>query len=543
MRAIALMSWWQFRNAIRTTLTEPRKLIPALVFLGLMGLQALNFVFIGSQSHQTPIPLVSEFIRLHASAARSMVFLFLAVLSVGQLESGLTGGALTFSLSDVDYLFPAPISRRIVLLYRIPAIVFRNLLYIAFFLFIGYLTFWRMTDAGQANLSGLPLYVAVSCWLCGYTCIAITLEIVFGLGKARLAHKFAWAFLAALVGAIAMTIWRGGIDGIGALERSWVLGIPFYPCRLLADAFVSPLTGKPAGGSIWQLAVFFAATLLLLLTRTENYYEVTLTGSERIARLREAARSGSFSAIFAARFRNREAGRKGRATPYALPLFGRGAGAVFWAHLSSAAKRPFVNFVLPFSAGLVSAVVALMWLPGSAVEIVAGIDAYVTWSFLLIATRSSFRQCVQLRSLVRPFPIRPWKVVVADVTPTVLTGSLFGWGAGLALLGYGGKERVIVAAALLFAAPALVCALALIQYVIALWYPSAQDKMQQLLSGFVSMALFGATAIVLTPFIAVPLILRASLPVVVASGFIGSIASVCGLLALASSVFRRAEIA
>ena len=321
-----------------------------------------------------------------------------------------------------------------------------------------------------------------------------------------------------------------------------MLGIPFYPCRLLADAFVSPLTGKPAGGSIFQLAAFFAASLMLLLTRTENYYEATLTGSERVGRLKEAARQGSFSAVFAARTRNRAKVMKDRSRPYTLPLFGRGASAVFWAHLSSAAKRPFVNFVLPFSGGLASAIVCLMWLPGSAVQIVAGIDAYVTWSFLLIATRSSFRQCVQLRSLVRPFPIRPWKVVVADVTPIGITGSLFGWGASLALLGYGGRDRVIAGVALVFAAPALVCTLALIQYVVTLWYPSAQDKMQQLLSGFVSLALFGATAIVLAPFVAVPLVLNASLPAALASGFIGCLAVVFGFLLLASSVFRRVEV-
>ena len=206
MRAIALMSWWQLRNAIRTTLTEPRKLIPALFFVALMGIQAVNFIFIGSSSPQHAIPLVSDFIHAHAGAARSIVFLFLALLSVGQLESGLTGGALTFSLSDVDYVFPAPISRRIVLLYRIPAIVLRNLFYVAIFMVIGYVFLWRMIDTSWTNVSGLPLFTAVACWICGYTCIAITLEIVFGLGRAALARKFAWVILVALVGAICLAL-------------------------------------------------------------------------------------------------------------------------------------------------------------------------------------------------------------------------------------------------------------------------------------------------------------------------------------------------
>lgn len=542
MRAIALMSWWQLRNAIRTTLTEPRKLIPALFFLAVIGLQFVNFIFIGSQTPHHSIPLVSDFINSHTGAARSIVFLFLALLSVGQLESGLTGGALTFSLSDVDYLFTAPISRRIVLLYRIPAIVLRNLFYVAIFMFIGYVTIWRLTDAIRANVSALPLFAAIACWICGYTCIAITLEVVLGLGRGAMVRKFMWAFLLVLVASIGFALWRGGLDGIAVLERSWLLGIPFYPCRLLTDAFVSPLNRAPAGGSVWQLAAFFACTLAILLTRTENYYEATLNGSERVARLREAARQGNISAIFAARLRNRGKVGKDPSRPYTLPLFGRGPGAVFWAHLSSAAKRPLVNFVLPFSAGVACAILCLLWLPGSGAQVIAGIDAYVTWSFLLIAARSSFRQCVQLRSLVRPLPIRAWKVVVADVTPLIITASLFGWGASLPLLGYGGNDRVFTASAMIIGAPALICTLALIQYVISLWYPSAQDKMQQLISGFVSLGMFGATALALAPFIVVPIIISAGPPAVLVSGVIGCLCTDFGMLLLASSVFRRVEI-
>jgi hypothetical protein len=67
--------------------------------------------------------------------------------------------------------------------------------------------------------------------------------------------------------------------------------------------------------------------------------------------------------------------------------------------------------------------------------------------------------------------------------------------------------------------------------------------MQQLLSGLVSMALLACTALVLTPFILVPVLLHARLQVTAASGIIGCVCASVALVLFAASVFRRSETA
>jgi hypothetical protein len=339
------------------------------------------------------------------------------------------------------------------------------------------------------------------------------------------------------------SVWRGGFDCLALLERSPIVWIPMYPCKILADVFAAPITGRPTGGAVAQLLVFCLAALAILLTRTEDYYEATLTGSERVARIRAAARQGSFAGILAARAQDRTHSMKDQGRPYTLPLFGRGAGALFWAHLCAASKRPIPNFAVPFAGGAAVSLGITIWAAPSMAGLVAGADAYVTWLYLMVATRTAFRQCAQLGSLVRPMPLPAWKIVVADVAPTVLTSSLFSWGAALPLLVPRGGDTGLIAAALVFIAPMVICPLALVMYVIALWYPSAEDKMQQLLSGLVSMALLACTALVLTPFILVPVLLHARLQVTAASGFIGCVCASVALVLFAASVFLRSETA
>lgn len=542
MRAIALMSWWQLRNSLRTTLTEPRKLIPLLVFAAAMGLNVFNFVFLGSMGHNERVPFVSDYIRQHLAAGHAILFGVLMLAALGQLESGLTGGALTFTLSDVDYLFPSPISRRVVLAYKVPMILLRNLFYGAMFLVFAYMAFWRFAvGEGGAGASALPLYLAVSGWLMGYTCLAVALEVVFGLAKAGLARRWLWGFVLTATSIMVVIVWRGGLDALRVIERSPLVWIPMYPCRLLADVFASPLTGKATGPAVAQLLVFTLAALLILLTRKEDYYEATLAGSERIARMRAAAKQGNFAAIFAARARERSRPAKVQSRTYTLPPFGHGAGALLWAHFSAAAKRPLINFAAPFFGGLALSAGMITWGPSFAANLVLGVDAYLTWIFLLVATRTAFRQCMQLSSLVRPIPIPAWKTVIADVAPIVTTGSLFGWGAALPLLGYGGPDALLIAVGMLVVAPALIGALALVQYIIALWYPSVDDKLQQLLSGMVSMALMGAVALGIAPFVVIPAVLHAPLPLTLAISFVGCGCAGTVLLLFATSVYRRVE--
>ncbi|HEY3268349.1 MAG TPA: putative ABC exporter domain-containing protein [Armatimonadota bacterium] len=546
-RAILLLSFWQIRNAVRTSLTEPRKLIPLLVIGLAFGLQLVSWMmFRGMQRPNAPeVFTIGAYMANHAAAIHALVFTFLVLGALTAIQSGFGGGALTFPLADIDYLFPAPIPRALVLAMRLPAITGRAIMMAVFGIFVMLMVFGRTLGLEIASRAdGFALFAALALFVSAYVTLAIAIEVAFGTGHARLAGRTLNVLALALLAWVGLLVWRNGVDGAVIVERNWVLAALFPPSRWAANAVVAALTNRPIG---WAhpglLFAFYAPTvaLTLWLARRRNFYEATLVGSERAAQLR-AARQGNLMAAYALRFQRSAANRRqGRA--YTLPPVGRGALALLWANLCAVGKRPILNVAAPLGLGAAISAAICVYMPRVAegLGIVVGLDGYVSWLIVMVAARSAFQLSLQRHSLTRPLPIAPWKTVAAEVAPTVLVGSLFGWGAALPMLVRPEAIAHIFAAILLFAAPAAMSCLSLLLYTIAIWYPTGQDKLQQLLSGLVFMALMGPVLLCLTPFILIPLLLSAPPLLTVASATFGGLCVSAGLLIFSAYTLRRYE--
>jgi hypothetical protein len=88
-------------------------------------------------------------------------------------------------------------------------------------------------------------------------------------------------------------------------------------------------------------------------------------------------------------------------------------------------------------------------------------------------------------------------------------------------------------------APAALFALNLVQFMLALWYPDIQDKLQQMMAGFISLFLTTGIISVMAASLAIPLLLRVP-PALAAIVFLVPTLVVAGLLLLwASYVYRR----
>lgn len=539
MRAIALLSLWQLKNALRTTLTEPKKLIPLLVFLVFVGFQTLMVATSGNQ-RDVPRDFLPNLLETYGPVAHAALFLLLVLGSLSFLEMGLTGSALTFSLADIDYLFPSPIPRRVVLAYHLPAILWKHIVGAGVFLWIGYIMLWRAVGPeGVGGGAGWIMFGALAAWMAGHANLAVTLEILFGRGRAPVARKVVLGLLVLIFAWVAFLVWRHGWQGVAMVNENAILRVLFFPSYLLTGTLLAPLTGESAVGGLLGLLAFFAASLALVLTRRENFYEACLPHSERMARVRQAAREGSVGAILALRARERKANARPGARAFTIPPFGRGAMAVFWANLAAAAKRPVVNFVGPIAAGLALAVVAMVWFDTAAPYVVLAGVGYASYMALMVSSRNAFRQSVERQSLIRTMPIKPWKLVAAEVMPVALTASLFGWSAALPLAASPHIHAHLVGATIAVAWPLALVDLCLILYAVTLWYPMVQDKLQQLIAGFVTLALFGGFALVLSPFVAVPLVLHAPLGVTVLSATVGGLAASLALFPIAAHAMRR----
>src|SRR5207248_1433289 len=132
--------------------------------------------------------------------------------------------------------------------------------------------------------------------------------------------------------------------------------------------------------------------------------------------------------------------------------FGAGAGALSWAILAAAAKRPVTAFWGPLGAG-VGLTCLLAADPERALPLLCVANLTVAWLSILLG---AWGQSGHLRRepLVRPMPLRPWQVVLADVLPRVLLACMFSGACGLTLLLLPLPGRFPVALALLAGVPA-----------------------------------------------------------------------------------------
>lgn len=542
MRPLTLLALWQLKNTLRTTLTQPRKLIPFLVFAAYVALQLFNAAMVATVHGGAP-PGAERLLAGSEGMIASAAFILLVLLALTILDTGFSGGFLAFTLPDVDYLFPSPISRRLVLAYRLLTKTGLSLIQ-ATFLF--YFLVWKPLDiiAPDRYSAGDKVAALLATALCigGYANLAFLCKLIFGFGKRRTVRAWLLGGVALILGAAVYGYWRAGVFGLEKLAGLQALGLLFFPCRLAANSIAGPLLRDDAWTPVPTLGLFYLVTAALLFSRRENFYEASLEGTERFARRLQAAREQNWGAIFGA---GSGAAPRARALrdehPYAVPPFGRGAVALFWAHLAAAAKRPTANFLLPAAAGVGLALFATAYVPHRFSAIVTGgVCAYVMF-FLTISGIAVFRQGIQRQPLVRSLPLTNWGAVLADVLPRTLLCSVTPAAAGLTLLPTRAEHAGEVAALLGLYLPAALLGLNLVQYGLALVYPESQDKFQQMLAGFISLFLNGFAAAFLALLLVLPRALHAPpwlsaltflLPVMAADG---------ALLLLVAWLYRRFE--
>ena len=492
MSALLRLALWQLKNALRDALTNPRKLVP----LVLVAIWVIGFGFLVTHTQvgsAPPTTLLSDFARTHRAEANAVLFLLLSLLVAAMLDRGFAGGTLTYSASDTDYLFLAPFPSRLVLGYKLlmpaPAIL----------LAILYNVFVFRPPAGPA-LSALPAWATMAAFFAcigGYQNLTVAWDLVYGLGRSVPLRR---VYLGGVVLLVAYTVFlrrRYGLAGVIGASEHGLLPLLFYPCRLVADATVGVgvVKGWWASG---QLALFYLLTLALVLAPSVNFHEAAAGATERLARLQQAQRDGQF-------WLGAGASKRPRA-PMSLPPLGRGVWAIVWAHLSAAAKNPLGNFAAPALFGIGLAVASLRTAaPAEEGSLLVGMAAlYYLMGTTIGGGIFYFRRALLREPLIRPLPLPAEAVVLAEVLPRVLLAAPFYVTCGLFLLAFGGSGSAL-AAWVLLCLPLVSLCLSLLQYAIALSYPSLEDKLQAAIAQGVQLLL----AILLTPvlalFLAVPL--------------------------------------
>ncbi len=491
MSVLLRLALWQLKNTLRDALTNPRKLIP----LVLAALVAVGFIYTAMHTvtHPpagTPPPLaLLDSLPAHRAEAHAALFLLLSLLMAALLDRGFAGGTLTYSKSDTDYLFLAPLPSRLVLAYKLLAPAPGILLAILYNVF--------QHPAGPA-LSALPVWTLMAAFFAcagGYQNLSVALDLVYGLGRSVPLRRVYLGAAALLVAYAVFLSRRYGIAGLTGTVEHGLLPVLFYPCRLAADVALATNAGKGwmAGG---QLALFYGLTLVLVLAPSVNFHEAAAGATERLARAQQAMSDGQWWF--------RPASSKRPRAPMSLPPLGRNVWAVVWAHLSAAAKRPFGNFASPALGGALVAVAALRVRDDTAPALLGMATLYYLMGTTIGGGIFYFRRALLREPLIRPLPLPAGAVVLAEVLPRVLLAAPFYLTCALLLLSFGGSAFVL-AACILLCLPLVSLCLSLLQYTIALSYPSLEDKLQAGIAQGVQFLLATLLTPVLALFLAVPL--------------------------------------
>lgn len=501
MRAVCLLTFWKFKNSLRNLFRDPRKLIPFILLLLLMAVGVVGYGLLVAEGNAMR--------HGRADSPPSWTLIFLAMIATGflVLDMGFNDGLLAFPMSDVDYLFPSPISRKAVIAYRLPALLFSVL-------FLGGTALFMVRFVSQTFTSGSPgtpppfppaitvwaVFIGVGIYMNLATTFAMRVQ------ERRTMRKYLWGVFLLLAVGIAIVRWRSGYAGLEATLTALPLRIVFLPSALITQVMVDGQTHHAVLKPMVWLVSLYALSFVPIFTTDANWYEQSIANSERFSRLRAAAKGG-YASLAAAKAV--EAKPRRRVEGYTVRPFGQGTMALFWAHLSAAAKRPFLNFGAPLIVGAVAGAAGGVFgisFPNEAGQgLLMPLIIYANLVFLGSAKTAS-EAAIRRREILVPLPIGGWQSVAANLGVPAISATVFFVCAGLAYLASGAPQWAWVSFGLAILLPVRLVTRMVVQYIVVLAYSDFADKTQQFLAQFVSY-LLNLPLILLEIVVCIPAIL------------------------------------
>lgn len=355
--------------------------------------------------------------------------------------------ALHFSEAEIAFLFPAPVSQRTLIHYKLLSTLFTSLLQTAFFALI---------FNGRSLLSSRALPVIAGWWI---VLSFVSLHFIgASLTTTRLAAR-GWpasrrrALLlvagGALSAALLVLTWQTQPDILLAPSMpEWLRGtLDTAPLRWLLWPFgllVAPFFAQGFG----ELALAVLPALLLLaleyawVARTKVAFEEASVAhaAHRSASLAEAARTGKRVVV---------SGRtKARRPPFSLARARWPEVAFLWKNLLSS-HAWFTPRAWLIAAGLIvgSSVVlqnvlgSSYWMAGGALATLGTLIAGMALLYGPLLTRMDLRQDIANADILKTYPLAGWRIVLGELlAPTLVISALIWLGLLAWVLGLHGHQ-------------------------------------------------------------------------------------------------------
>lgn len=425
LSALLFLQYHSFRNRLAVRLKrlrQPKYLAGAIVGLLYFYFYLFRYVFgmrRGTNLH--PFDVAPGF---YETIGAFIFFLFILAAWVLPRERA----ALAFTEAEVAFLFPAPISRRGLIHFKLirsqTAILFTTFFMVLVFRRFGG-NVWIHAAGWWVILSMLNLHLLGASFARtmlldrGITnawrrAIILLLALAFAVGT------FVWAFRTVPQADVANLDNFGKIQAyVQSIFASGPLPWLLYPFRLVVRPYLA------ADAISFLKAVAPAFCLLLLhyawVARSDvAFEEASLEASKRLADRVAAIRAGNW----------RRAGKKAKArrAPFQLVPTGKPWVALLWKNLISAGQVVSARIWLLLAIFVVAVAVELRQQSGQSAVVpsigMVGIMALV-WSMIAgpQVARQDFRQDLPMADVLKLYPLRGWQIAIGEIAApaTILT--------------------------------------------------------------------------------------------------------------------------
>lgn len=423
--------------------------------------------------------------------ASDNLFLFESLAALGLLVIVLLAwifprerAALTFTEAEVAFLFPAPVTRRTLVHFKL----LRSQLRIFFSVLI--LTLFSQRFGGNGWIHALGWWLVLSTLNLHFLGASFARTMLLDHGVSNRLRRL---LVLVLVAALAVTIWtwakrtlplpdvrdtadfKSLMDYVQQVLNAGPALYLLYPFRLLVKPFFAPDVAALLPVLVPALLLFLLHYLWVIFSDVA-FEEASVEASQKLATRIAAARAGNWHA----------AGKKQKARNawFKLTPAGSPATALFWKNL--------IGMGEVFSPRLLIVVVAvcIAFFVGFGntahaqnLSVVAAIIVAIALGYSLLLgpqlMRLDFRRDLPMADILKTFPVRGWQIALGELLAPVAVLAGFQWfllaiGSGLALFLPGGKTALwlTIAAGAALVLPVLDFLLLFIPNAAVLLFPS-----------------------------------------------------------------------
>ena len=392
--------------------------------------------------------------------------------------------ALTFTEAEVAFLFPAPVTRRTLIHFKL----LRSQLAIFFTVLL--FTFFSRRFGGNAWIHAAGWWLILSMLSLHFIGSSFARTLLLDRGISNwLRRLFVFVLLGAMVAAV--WIWAEQtlppLDYIAKPDFNVILDTAqryltagpalylLYPFRLV----VRPFLAQDAAAfyvALGPVLVLLALHYLWVIYSDVAFEEASVAASQKLAARVAAMRAGNWQAA------NKK--QKVRQPWFRLAATGPAATALFWKNLIGVGNIFSPRLWIALISLSVVAGVSLINLQHSQnLSLVTGVICAIVLGYSLLLgpqiLRLDFRHDLPLADILKTFPMRGWQVALGEILAPVSVLAAIQWllllvGAGLLLYQPAKQEDLFLAIALGAAIllPVLDCLLLLIPNAAVLLFPS-----------------------------------------------------------------------